>query len=242
MYCQLGEFEPSEPYYKTFYLVGVEVPRKGSPRLPQQPSDPVYGVILSHLCDLTDRLRSDARYDHRTCWLGVSLDRDINPDNLMYDEKDWGLITDEETPDARMEEEEEEREWLEYAPGGESETILKFHTSSKAKSKGKKVEDTTTTTAPIQPSGSLRPALDVLHRIRHDPAIDSHDYIIGYEDRFLGVKEIPVAWWRAGDQTMDEFIPQSRILYFERRSDGQKMWDRRTKLDLIFGSGAGKVV
>lgn len=70
--------------------------------------------------------------------------------------------------------------------------------------------------------------------------MDSSDYIIGYEDRFLGVRETGLDKWTT-EQTDEEFIPQHRILYFRRKSDGGAVvWDREARTDGIYVSGAGK--
>ena len=68
----------------------------------------------------------------------------------------------------------------------------------------------------------MRPASDVIKRIQWDPVIASSLVIVGYEDRFVGVKERP----------FDEFnwvddlgalshkvvaIPRHRIVYFKYR-------------------------
>lgn len=65
--------------------------------------------------------------------------------------------------------------------------------------------------------------------------------MIGYLDRHTGIKEMPVGWWKGEDKTEEEFIPQSRIKYYKRRSDGVVVWDRVLKVDLIFGSGVSGV-
>lgn len=44
--------------------------------------------------------------------------------------------------------------------------------------------------------------------------------------------------WKS-EQTDEEFIPQHRILYFKRKSDSTVVWERRTRIDLLFGSGRG---
>lgn len=55
--------------------------------------------------------------------------------------------------------------------------------------------------------------------------------------------EIEVAEWKWGDVTDENWIPQHRILYFRRKSDGkeegEKMWDRSKRIDRFFGSGLG---
>jgi uncharacterized protein (UPF0248 family) len=86
------------------------------------------------------------------------------------------------------------------------------------------------------PGPRLRPASDVLSRLRWDANIDIDDYIVGYDDRFLGEREMPVAQWKA-ELTDEAFIPGHRILYFRRKSDGVKVWDRERRVDLVFGSG-----
>jgi hypothetical protein len=54
----------------------------------------------------------------------------------------------------------------------------------------------------------------------------------------LGTREAALDRWKT-EQTDEEFIPQHRILYF-RRKDGVVVWDRDTRRDEIFGSGAGR--
>lgn len=45
------------------------------------------------------------------------------------------------------------------------------------------------------------------------------------------------------DISEEEFIPQHRIKYFKRNSDGEIVWDREGRVDRIFGSGlTGKSV
>ncbi len=85
-------------------------------------------------------------------------------------------------------------------------------------------------------TAKLRPAADVLNRIRWDDGYDAGDYIIGYEDRFDGTCEMLFSLWQA-ESTEEDFIPQHRIVYFKRRSDGLTVWDRKSKTDLVFRSG-----
>ena len=87
--------------------------------------------------------------------------------------------------------------------------------------------------------GKFRTAKDVMNRIRWDAALDSSDYIIGYEDRFVGTRERALELWKS-EQTDEEFIPQHRILYFKRRSDDVIVWERRARVDDVFGSGVSR--
>lgn len=61
--------------------------------------------------------------------------------------------------------------------------------------------------------------------------------MVGYLERFDGIKEIPLDSW-LNESTEEDFVPQHRIRYFKRISDGELMWERDSKLDRIFGSGA----
>ena len=83
----------------------------------------------------------------------------------------------------------------------------------------------------------LRPALDVLNRIQHDPDFDVEDYVIGYHDRHEGMKEMPFTKWQGKDISAEDFIPQHRIYYVSTRN-GLKVWDRMSMVDLVFYSGA----
>ena len=87
----------------------------------------------------------------------------------------------------------------------------------------------------------LRPAKDILSRIRHDPALDESEYVVGYHDRHAPEPmEMDVSSWKGGgDFTDEEWIPQHRIVYFRRNGDepGRKVWDREKRLDRLFGSG-----
>ena len=87
----------------------------------------------------------------------------------------------------------------------------------------------------------LRPAKDILSRIRHDPALDEADFVVGYHDRHAPeIMEMDVASWKGGgDITDEEWIPQHRICYFRKKGEepGRRVWDRDKRLDRLFGSG-----
>ncbi|PHH74321.1 hypothetical protein CDD80_3160 [Ophiocordyceps camponoti-rufipedis] len=72
-----------------------------------------------------------------------------------------------------------------------------------------------------------------MSRIRWDPSLDPSDYTVGYRDRFAGVRERSLEGWTA-ESTDEDFIPQHRIVYFRRRSDGALVWDRRSRVDAVF--------
>lgn len=76
----------------------------------------------------------------------------------------------------------------------------------------------------------------MINRIIWDSSFDSQDYTIVYEDRFNGRLEVNLESWKK-DLTDEEFIPQHRILYIKRKSDGEIVWDKRRRIDKVFYSG-----
>jgi uncharacterized protein (UPF0248 family) len=104
------------------------------------------------------------------------------------------------------------------------------------------------------PGGRLRTSADVYNRLMWDASADSADYIVGYEDRFEGIMETPLLSFKRevedeGTQSrmlyrtfplltsLVAFVPFHRVEYFRRKSDGLRVWDRKTRVDLVFGSG-----
>jgi uncharacterized protein (UPF0248 family) len=86
----------------------------------------------------------------------------------------------------------------------------------------------------------LRPASDVLGRLRYGGDYDIDEFVVGYKDRHSScLMEKPVAQW-AKDTTDEEFIPEHRIEYFKRYDAGGKeevLWDKSSRLDKIFQHG-----
>jgi len=125
----------------------------------------------------------------------------------------------------------------EFLSSDDDTSALKQRAKSRAKAKksrkAQRVLDSSNT-----PGRSLRPALDVLSRLRHDPIFSSKTFTIGYLDRHSPeVMELPLASWKGGEVTDEEFIPQHRILWFKKDADGKKVWDRKERYDEIYGSG-----
>ena len=85
----------------------------------------------------------------------------------------------------------------------------------------------------------LRPASDVLSRLRHDRALNIDDYVVCYRDRHdpAGqLKEKPAREWER-ESSHEEWIPEGRIERFRR--GGEVVWDRGAGVDRVFGSGRG---
>jgi uncharacterized protein (UPF0248 family) len=90
----------------------------------------------------------------------------------------------------------------------------------------------------------LRTAQDVLDRVKHDPSLSTSEYVIGYLERFDGIKEMPVSNW-IRESTDEDFIPQHRIRWIKRRQLAGEdavedvVWSRDERIDKIFGSRSG---
>jgi len=69
--------------------------------------------------------------------------------------------------------------------------------------------------------------------MRWDDTYAVNDMTIGYEDRLLGAMEMPLGDFVPIGEGGD--LPMHRVWYV--RSGESVLWDRRRKLDLVFGSG-----
>lgn len=83
----------------------------------------------------------------------------------------------------------------------------------------------------------MRPEKDVLARLRWDPAYDQDLVLVGWEDRWIGIVETPLAEWCPNGGDWDE-PPLHRIRYF--KYDGVVIWDRVNRIDLLFHSAGYK--
>ncbi|WPJ61484.1 hypothetical protein SMAC4_01794 [Sordaria macrospora] len=214
--------------YQASYLLGLDADISTS----KEDLKLALGSIQTALQRFEEAIRSDEKYfDASNSWMSASVVRRSELGNLQLDTRnDWvGEYTpgeDESDSDAE-DDEEEDASFLED---------LDEATPKKKKGKNKKTTEDQQQPPRQDPGPKLRSAADVMNRLRWDSAIDSSEYVVGYEDRFLGVKERALDMWKT-EQTDEEFIPQHRIVYFKRRSDGNVVWDRKMKKDEVFGSG-----
>ncbi|XP_053537017.1 leukocyte receptor cluster member 9 isoform X2 [Ictalurus punctatus] len=92
----------------------------------------------------------------------------------------------------------------------------------------------------------MRTADDVINRILWDTTVDPADFIVGHLDRFLGVLERPFSDFSWDTQVCDcdyseeMAIPRHRIQYFSYK--GQRVWDRDSRTDHVFGSTGQSVM
>lgn len=188
-------------------------------------------ILQASISRFTEQVHNDARsFDPSSAWVDVSHVKQADLGKLKLDDRDLGISTvagdddDFETEDDRnsdLDANEDEK--------ANTSTILSSKKQRKYQPQAKRENNVE--------GKKLRPASDILNRLRWDSNLDSGDYVVGYEDRFTGIKELSFDKWKS-DQTDREFIPQHRIMYF-RKKDGSLVWDRETRKDEIFGSGVG---
>ncbi|KAL1602624.1 hypothetical protein SLS60_006041 [Paraconiothyrium brasiliense] len=219
-----NESNDSDTYYHGSYLIGLS--RSNDSTVTSQEERTEAKAALQQVFDrFLTQVRADNKYyDESLAWIGVSLTKPAEVKSLKLDTREWG----DYMPDLEPESDDEE-EFEELEDDLVSSTVRKLPVRSAPSSTGTPVS-----------SNKLRPASDVLNRLRWDSHLDPSDYIVGYEDRFLGAKETTLERWKT-EQTDEEFIPQHRILYFKRKSEdgGEVIWERSTRIDKIFGSGIG---
>jgi len=71
-----------------------------------------------------------------------------------------------------------------------------------------------------------RRADQIMDRIEWDKKLNKHDFAVGYEDRFVGILEIPYTEFIEKTD-----IPTHRIRYFKQ--SGELVWDRTKKINKL---------
>lgn len=213
-----------------FYLVGLS---SDDSKRSRDEKREIENKFIEVLRSFEQQLRADPlKYDQNISWVQVQHVGKSALGEVKLDDRDWGEDDgDGEVDSDSDEDEDDDQDLLQLGDLGDADSSAKRPKQSKKKlpppPKKKSI-----------PGKKLRPALDVLNRIRWDASLEAGEFVVGYEDRFLGVKEMEVKKWKM-EQTDLEFIPLHRVVYFKRVSDGVLVWDRETKTDLVFGGGAG---
>ncbi|KAI1800252.1 hypothetical protein F4811DRAFT_539846 [Daldinia bambusicola] len=205
------EASEADEEYEGHYIIGMDL---GEPN-----SHETLDALASCVHTFDARTSRDEKFfDPKSCWINATVIPQGELGELRLDSRDWG----------------------QYAAEAEDEDIgdSEFWASIEAdEAKEPSAKKKARPSHGPAHGGKLRSAGDVLNRIRWDQAMDSSDYVVGYEDRFSGAMERSVDSWKS-DTTHEEFIPEHRILYFKRKSDGTVVWNREERRDEIFGSGA----
>ncbi|TQV96620.1 hypothetical protein V2A60_002993 [Cordyceps javanica] len=225
--------------YQGFYLIGLAWNEDDGGRAKDN-TKATKMALDGLLRDFETRMRGDARYyDASSCWMAAGV---VNTADVASAALDPGYLDaadtifddfEDEDDDSEDEDEDGDQDASNSNDEEAGSSRAKLRRSAAA---ARPVKLNVPTSAKPEGMGRFRPASDVLHRLRWDTALDAADFIVGFEDRFAGAQEKALAQWKT-EQTDEEFIPQHRILYFKRRSDGRVVWERKTRVDRIFGSG-----
>ncbi|KAH9215550.1 hypothetical protein DL95DRAFT_523221 [Leptodontidium sp. 2 PMI_412] len=233
-----GGEEGEEGQFKGYYIVGVSA-REGMERETKQVME---GKLVTAVREFERGVLEAREFveGSRNVWVVVDVVRrkQVNGMNLVLDWREWSLeklqncVSKQhggllEALDLGME--------VAGSPGNSSfAPTSSAHPASTSTTKSNK--PTKAPKAPKAPKATpLRPAHEIIARIKWDPDLDIADYMIGYEDRFVGVKEMELEKWKS-ESTDEEFIPMHRVVWI-RLKDGDILWDRRRKIDGFFGSG-----
>jgi uncharacterized protein (UPF0248 family) len=73
----------------------------------------------------------------------------------------------------------------------------------------------------------LKEASKIIDRIKWDSTLDQDDYVVGYEDRFVGTLELSF------EDFVSALIPSHRVKYFKNKKNNEVIWDRQTKVSKL---------
>lgn len=215
--------------YRSFYLIGLA---RADDTIEHSNSErrTIQAALQTTIETFTAQIHNDTHYDPNTSFVNICLTKqaDLPTSEIIPDTTDWGSIVDDQTLESPSEDDDED--------DGDDATSKHIHLTNPRNTNLQRRNPQHSTTPP---KAKLRPASDILSRLRWDPSLSHELYTIGYLDRFAGVKEIPLEAWK-GDSSEEDFVPGHRILWFRREDDGVLVWERERRVDLIFGSGNGK--
>ncbi|RAO66603.1 uncharacterized protein BHQ10_002615 [Talaromyces amestolkiae] len=219
--------------YQGCLLIGLSRSEKPSTKsLNESDRQSAQISISSLLKEFAEKIRADETYFDKSCsWVDISLAKSTDLQNLRLDTSDWSRTTGEQVEDFESDDgfEQDHDDSVTFQTAGDTESMEQWIRPARSSRPPPAVQ--------ILGGPRLRPAGDVLNRLRWDASFDSSDYLVGYVDRFVGEKEMPIDRWKS-EQTHEEFIPMHRVSYFKRKSDGERVWDREKRVDLIFNTGA----
>jgi uncharacterized protein (UPF0248 family) len=232
-----------------FYLLGVSPSVNFSKDTSTRKGSEIQASLLNCLRTFEDGLRANSKYyDDIETFIGLSTVKQSQlPSKVITDPFVWPDNGIDPPLDEDSDEDVTPPPPTIVTPGGQDSEGLpieedwrEFQPISASKRKMAAAKSKST---PHVPAGKLRTSLDVFNRLMWDPNISKEEYIIGYEDRFLGLKEGSLANWKrevedesfvsAKDSTTylpsSSFIlkiPFHRVAYFKRVADGVHVWDK----------------
>ena len=195
--------------YQGCYLIALSKASESSATIDPKSAHSPLCMTMSRFAE---QLRGDEKYfDPNTMWIDVSIAKRAQLGDLVLDRRTWA--------DANFSEDEDDESDDDEVEHDESHLSDSFPAGFPSTKEGLSISSVLPTTnikhsllplgpLPQEPRAKLRPASDVLHRLVWDPALDVADYLVGYEDRFLGLREMPLTKWKT-EQTEEEFVPRT---------------------------------
>jgi len=180
-----------------FYLLGVSPSVNFSKDTSTRKGADIQASLLNCLRTFEGDLRTNSKhYDDIETFIGLSsikqsqLPFKVIPDLFVW--PDNGI-------DPPLDEDSDEEEDVVISDGQDGEGLPTEENWSEfqpvSASKRKKAAARSKVT-PHVPAGKLRTSSDVYNRLMWDPNVSKEEYVIGYEDRFLGIKEGSLASWK----------------------------------------------
>ena len=80
------------------------------------------------------------------------------------------------------------------------------------------------------PKRRMKTSEECINWIKHDGRFNPEEFIISYEDRFVGLMEVALADF-SSEQTSDVFIPMHRVWLIKQ--NGVIVWDRKNRIDNV---------
>ncbi|KAE8442828.1 hypothetical protein EG329_002800 [Mollisiaceae sp. DMI_Dod_QoI] len=210
--CDEGPLEGDEIQFKGQYLIGIRITNEHADA---DIKKVLRSKVIGAVRDFETNVKASREFENGNCWLNSEFlaGKKIRDMDLIVDKRDWS---------------------------GENIVNVADH-DAKA---DVRLSDLNLNAAAEYPRRlntiPLRMANDVINRIKHDTKhFLADEFLIGYDDRFEEKpKEVELLKWKF-EQTDEEFIPSHRVVHIRRKDEngGDVVWDRRQKLDLVFGSG-----
>ncbi len=183
-----------------FYLLGVSPSINFNKDASTRKGSDIQTSLLNCLRTFEGDLRANSKYyDDIETFIGLSsikqsqLPSKVIPDSFVWPDNGIDPPLDEDSDEEEdvtplsstnvMSDEglPAEEDWSDFQPISAAKR-KKAATKSKATS--------------YVPAGKLRTSSDVYNRLMWDPTVSKEEYVIGFEDRFLGIKEGSLASWK----------------------------------------------
>ncbi|KAK0108828.1 hypothetical protein ONS96_002670 [Cadophora gregata f. sp. sojae] len=200
----------AEGQFKGYYLLGVST-REG---MDKEGKRLMGGKLMTAVREFERGILEVREFVEASenVWVVVDVVRrkEVLGMGLEIDRREWGVKT-RQRPDTL-----EHQISLQDPESG-------FPSSTATSSAGTHSSSSAATTTAVKSSKQLkqkatplRPVHEIIARIKWDADLDIANYLIGYEDRFVGVKEMELGRWKS-ESTDEEFIPLHGVVWIRMK-------------------------